>query len=220
MSLGEAVEFAAPRPAWPELEHIWDDSLRGFLIGLDALDKERAALEATLASAGKEMPSTQQRLYRDRLRTIAIAHDQRFRVLAALRAGYDPYTIPADFTVGFVEPPDPSSVRKFALNETPLIFNTPIIDPYLGRFIEARRNNLFDLIVVASADSSLFERLPEPPSIYVDPVMVGLINAPEFFERTLTVGERGDSVIAGFGFLITHWDLTLDLAKAPAAPSV
>jgi len=141
---------------------------------------------------------------------------QRRKLATARRAGYDHYTVPKKFAVGFVDAPNADHLALRGMpNLRALLFNAPIPAEHMRRYIEARGLGVFDEIVVVSKDRSLFREIqlqaapsvpPRPRSIFVDPFLVVLIELPDFFGRALRLGMNGlgRSVFADDGSTLTR----------------
>lgn len=190
----------------------FDSRVEGFIAESTLLDRERVELLETLRAIGERLPDEQRSVYHLRLTEIPDQIALRRRLALAIATGYDHYTIPGNFLVGFVEKPDRSRLRRVGLSVADaLVFNAPIPGAAMKKYLDARDSELFDEIVVASIDRTLFRDLrgnPVPPqSMYKDPFLVGLVGAPQMFGRTLQVGPRGTNIQGAVGFLIAQWDL-------------
>lgn len=150
------------------------------------------------------------------------------RVVRALNLGYEPYTIPpyfyvAEYGIGFWQ-------RMFNMEPvTDLTFRAVVPEDTRVRYEQARKQQVFDRVVVAAPDDELFARVNLVlRDILKDPVMVGFVPIDtsrgvsfEYkqaqlyrsgFSRLQSKGAPGAAVVNGESFLIARWGLAEDRA--------
>lgn len=214
-ALQERVGVMSWSPPRPDQSPIMDASVRELLADIAPLESEWHELNGALSSTSTSIPRTQRGVYGRRKKDIERQLSERYRLLDVYRAGYDECNVPAEFALGFVETPSAGRLRALGMGSSCLVFNAPIPEPHLGRYVTAKGSRLFDAIMVASSDAALFRQFTAGPSrpkgLYVDPIMVGFISLPSLLNVSLRVGTSGRSVSGGRAFLITQWDLSKDL---------
>lgn len=154
----------------------------------------------------RRLPRGQRTVYRDRIRQIEAELEGASKIISAIEAGYEPYTVPKNFYAGLVAAcrpwQNPNGIR--------LQFNAPMPKEVLDKYETAKKSKLFDTFLVVSPDRELFTQIS---TLNVEPFLVGYV-------KTVTEGVRFDQgvftspelkVTGGVGFLITHWDLQKDL---------
>lgn len=204
-----ATESLFTSPRFTKRAGLLDDGLRKFVAAADLLVQERTDIETALKELGQRIPAVQRAIYKARLSEIPKQLERRRRIAEIVASGYDPYTIPPTFMVGFVEPPTAANLTRLG-KRTAYVFNASIPHMQLRKYLEAKDSGLFDQIVVASSDQALFRRVSvkgPPYGSYVDPFIVGFVSLSEVYGRDFTFGVMGSDVVGGAGFLIAHWGL-------------
>lgn len=172
---------------------------------LEALTSEYETLKSTQSRI--KLPTGQKEIYRVRISVLETEIKSLWRIAEAIRQGYEPYTMSPNFHVGSVD-----GARSFpGLYEIEQKFNAPMPETVIKKYERARRDGLFDRILVGSADQSLFANIPAP--LTREPVMVGYIptgKGPISYRDT-----RGGLQVNNLaGFLIAQWDLGVEVKAA------
>lgn len=145
------------------------------------------------------------------------AHKYARKCLAALEAGFDPYTPPRNWMMGFLSKPPrgvwpegtdwnlytralPGRVIEAHSRATDLHLEVGMTKSGLFAKAVGIKEPIFKAITIHSADPSVFETVHEARPVALDPVMVGWVgNVP--------LRRQGGQD----GFLIASWDIQTDL---------
>lgn len=158
----------------------------------------------------RRLPRGQKTVYRDRIRQIEAELEGASKIISAIEAGYEPYTVPKNFYAGLVAKrrlwQDPNGIW--------LRFNAPMPEEVLDKYEDAKKSKLFDTYLVASPNRDLFVQIS---TLTCEPFLVGYVRTTprDVTFSTNTIKEYNFQAFGGVGFLIAHWDLEKDLRFNP-----
>lgn len=188
-----------------------------------ALRYEQGQLKETVRMGS--IPRGQRQILKERLATVETDLAAINKVKRVVDAGYEPFTPNPHWIMGAATIDDVRRRRYEAENEiirggialqTRRYFNAPMPPHALLAWKKARDSRLFDLFMVSSPDSNLFNSVRPRPIWTDDPVLIGFVRLND---RAQIFDFLGDSYRPGRtegvqGFLIAQWDLDKDLALA------
>lgn len=180
----------------------------------------RAGIKLGPLTLGHHMPKGQIALYEKRIATIDEELARADHIAAIIAAGYDPYTAPANWYVGWIhgEAPTPKSFMRGESYEVVRTFIGPIPPDVLDKLDTAHHSGLFKDFLVASPHADHFTtargREIVPRSMWLDPVLIGTVNKA-IVPHQHNGGYDGSNPFFTYGFMIAQWDLAKDLALLP-----
>lgn len=179
---------------------------------LGELNKRRG-----LFGLGRSMPRGQVDLYQKRIAAINTRIHEITGFAEILEAGFEPYTPPATWYVGYLwgeRPPLPRGSSKAAFE-----FTAPLPPLALAKLEQAKKLGVFQNFLVASAYREHFRltEAREPIRIYIDPVLIGTLDKAKTGKKSSY--EPDANARFKQGFMIAQWDLAKELLLLPETAS-
>jgi hypothetical protein len=211
----ELVRDEVLREALPRLP----DYLQTRFTGLPRIEEEINQLKANLEELrDEEIPPWAARVYEHRIGELESIIKGLHKVAAVVRLGFEPYTPPAEWWCGFVEPDrfvdwalTPENTGDPDMNPLEYVFQAPIPPTPLREYLAAKRTGLFDQFLVVSPDRKHFRQISPSDA---DPVIVGYVST----SGPVHFGWKEEAphldVRKGTGFWITGWNLREDRETA------
>lgn len=177
---------------------------------LDTLISTLSERGGGLFGLGRSMPKEQVAVYRSRIADIKAQLQGLINVAEAIRLGYEPYTPPGSWWIGYLDSPPTIPLFDDRLLRT--VFQAPIPSEVLEKQRRAKATGLFHKrYVVAAPERSLFHSVI---GLRWDPALIGFVPV----ERNAVIleghGKPGMTMRNGASFLIAMWGQEKDRKSA------